>query len=68
MADTTSNPAQLAGPALDFMASHREAAIVLSRCPRELRIDATCPQLNASSLHAGADALRTLAAFGATAH
>jgi hypothetical protein len=24
--------------------------------------------LNASSLHAGADALRTLAAFGATAH
>ena len=68
MADTTHNPAQLAVPSLDFMASHREADIALSRCPRELRIDAICPRLNASSLHAGADALRTLVAFGATAH
>lgn len=68
MADTTSRPAQLAVPSLDFMASHREADIALSRCSRELRIDAICPQLNASSLHAGADALRTLVAFGATAH
>lgn len=67
MADTTHNPAQFAVPSLDFMASHREADIALSRCPRELRIDAA-PQLNASSLHAGADALRTLVAFGATAH
>lgn len=68
MADTTFNPAQLAVPSLDFKASHRKAEIVLSRCPHELRIDATCPQLSASPLDARANAPRTLAVFGAAAH